>query len=371
MKNLRKYLTSLLFTAVLASAAYAQDAGVTALPFLRMDMGARYYGMAGAATAVADDVTGSTFYNPAAAGIVNSLQLAGNTSETQLDMKFHYAGLALPLTTSGGFFSIFGNNPLNIAVSGYVFDKGDLDDISGREIGKDMSFALTLAEHVGTTPWDVFGSSADLEHYIGITGKYLRSELPLPGSGNVKGDAFAFDAGYTAVLDRHFGVGVAIRNLGTDIKYIEEEDPLPATFSAGVFFMPVDVENFEWTVSGDFISYLEEKENRIRVGTEAVLFDTLAVRGGAKLLEEIREEFTLGFGLKLLGFEIDVATILNPQLNDDKVYQVSLAYKFPVSKRDVYEDKGREKREYKEYKKKKEETAFERARRNSNPLIYQ
>ncbi len=368
MKNIKKYLAFLLFTAVFGSAAYAQDAGTTALPFLRMDMGARYYGMAGASTALADDITGSTFYNPAALGMVQSFQLAGTTSETQLDMKYHYAGLAFPT----GFFSIFGNNPLNIGVSGYVFDKGELETMSSNiDIGKDWSFAVTLGEHIGTTPWDVFGSTADLEHYIGITGKYIRSELPNEVGGNVKADGFAFDAGYSAVLDNHFGIGVAVKNLGKDIKYIEEKDPLPTTVSAGLFFMPVDVDNFEWTLSGDFISYIEDEENRIRVGTEMVLYNMLAVRGGVKLLEEIKEEWTLGFGLKLLGFEIDVGTILNPQLNDDKVYQLSLAYKFPVSKKDNYEDKAQERREYKEYKKKKEESAFERAQRNSNPLIYQ
>ncbi len=367
MKNIKKYLTSLVFTAVLAASVYAQDAGRTALPFLKMDMGARYYGMAGAATALADDVTGMAFYNPAALGMVESFQLAGTTSEAQLDMKYHHGALAFPV----GFLSIFGNNPLNIAFSGYVFDKGDTDDVYSRKIGDDWSFSFGIGEHIGTTAWKAFGTSSDLEHYIGVTGKYLRSELAKPGEGNVKGDAFAFDAGYTAVLDRHFGVGVAIKNIGTDIKYIEEKDPLPATLSAGLFFVPVDVEGIHWTLSGDFISYLKEKENRVRIGTEMYLFDMLAVRGGVKLMEEIKEEWTLGFGLKLFGFEIDAGTILNPQLNDDKVYQISVAYKFPVSKKDAYSEKEKERNEYKEYKKKQQDTAFERAQRNANPLIYQ
>ena len=172
MKNIKKYLTSLVFTAVLAASVYAQDAGRTALPFLKMDMGARYYGMAGAATALADDVTGMAFYNPAALGMVESFQLAGTTSEAQLDMKYHHGALAFPV----GFLSIFGNNPLNIAFSGYVFDKGDTDDVYSRKIGDDWSFSFGIGEHIGTTAWEAFGTSSDLEHYIGVTGKYLRSE---------------------------------------------------------------------------------------------------------------------------------------------------------------------------------------------------
>lgn len=367
MKNIRKYLSSIVFAAVLAVSANAQDAGRTALPFLKMDMGARYYGMAGAATAFADDVTGMSFYNPAALGMVESFQLAGTVSEAQLDMKYHYGALAFPV----GFLSIFGNNPLNIAFSGYMFDKGNTDDIYNRSIGDDWSFSFSIGEHIATTPWEVFGTSADLEHYFGITGKYLRSELAKPVDGNVTGDAFAFDAGYTAVLDKHFGIGVALKNVGTDIKYIAEKDPLPATLSAGMFFVPVDVDNIYWALSGDFISYLKEEENRIRIGTEMYLFDMLALRGGVKLMEEIREEWTLGFGLKLFGFEIDVGTVLNPQLNDDKLYQVSLAYKFPVGKDDSYSAKESERSDYENYKKKQEEEALERTQRNANPLIYQ
>lgn len=364
MNNIKKYLTSLIFTAVLSCGAFASDAGRTALPFLKMDMGARYYAMGGAATAVADDVTGMTFYNPAALGMVESFQLGATVSRNAMDMRYQYGGIAFPIP----FLSIFGNNPLNIAASGYVFDKGKLDDVSHRKIGKDWSFTFGIGEHIGTTTWDAFGSSSDLEHYIGITAKYNRSELPKPVEGNVKGDAFSFDAGYTAVIDKHFGIGVAIRNLGTEIKYIEEKDPLPATASAGIFFMPVDVNGFDWTLSGDFISYLREKENRVRIGTEMVLFDLLSIRGGVKLFEEIREEWSVGCGLKLLGFEVDLGTILNPQLNDDKVYQISLAYKFPVSKKENYNSKNDD---YKQYKKKQENTATQRARRNANPLIYQ
>lgn len=364
MKNINKYLASLIFTAVLTSAAFASEAGRTALPFLKMDMGARYYAMGGAATAVADDVTGMTFYNPAALGMVQSFQLGATTSKNTMDMKYHYGGIAFPIP----FLSVFGNHPLNIAASGYVFDKGELDDAAHRKIGKDWSFTLGLGEHIGTTTWDNWGSSSDLEHYIGVTAKYNRSELPKPVEGNVKGEAFSFDAGYTAVVDDHFGIGVAVRNLGTEIKYIEEKDPLPALASAGIFFMPVDVNNFAWTISGDFITYLKEKENRVRVGTEIVLFDLLALRGGAKLFEEIHEEYSVGVGLRFLGFEIDAGTILNPQLNDDKVYQISLAFKFPVSKEEKYTSKNED---YKQYKKKQETKAAQNARRNANPLIYQ
>ena len=112
MRNINKYFVSLVFTAVLAASAYAQDAGRTALPFLKMDMGARYYGMAGAATAYADDVTGMTFYNPAALGMVESFQLAGTVSEAQLDMKYHYGGLGF---SPGGLW-IFGQKSFKNAV---------------------------------------------------------------------------------------------------------------------------------------------------------------------------------------------------------------------------------------------------------------
>lgn len=367
MKNIKKYLVFVLFISA-AVASFAQSAGRTALPFLRMDMGARYYGMAGAATAFADDVTGMTFYNPAAAGKVESFQISGSTFESNLDMKNHYAGLAFPV----GFLSFFGNNPTTLGISAYIFDKGDIEDLNvNRQIGDDLSFTLTIGEHIGTSTWDLLGDTSNLDHYVGINARYIRSSLPKPEGGDAKADAFAFDAGYDVVIDNHYGLGIAVKNLGSKIKYINEKDPLPTTINAGIFYTPVDMEYVKWTLTSDYIRYIKDKEDRIRVGTEAVFMDILAVRGGLRLMEEIDTEYTLGFGLKLFGFEVDFGTILNPQLNDDNLYQASISYKFPVAKKEKKYKEEKKRTEYKEYKKKEVETASETAERNASPILYQ
>ncbi len=372
MKNIKTFILSSSLILAAAAVASAADVGTTALPFLKMDMGAKYYGMGGAAVAYADDITGASFYNPAALGQVQSFQLSGTTFESALDMKYTYGGFAVPV----GFLSFFGNNPLNIGASVYMFDKGDIEDgTDTRNIGKDSSLALTIGEHIGTNTWDFLGSSSDLEHYLGINAKYIRSTLPKPTAGDVTADVFAFDAGYQAVLDKHFGVGVAVKNIGSKVKYIKEEDSLPYTIAAGAFLTPVDIDYVKWTLSADYLAYVREQESRVRLGSEAVFMDILSVRGGLKLMEEIENEYSIGFGLKLYGFEVDFGTILNPQLNDDKVYQASISYKFPVKKADVKpaKESGADKKikDYGEYKQKQTQQAQEKAERNQSPILYQ
>ncbi|MDR0645518.1 MAG: PorV/PorQ family protein [Elusimicrobiota bacterium] len=361
-------IAALIFAAIF-SASFASagsgGGGTVAVPFLKMDMGARYYGMAGAATAFADDVTGMTFYNPAALGRVQSLQISGSTYKNAIDMKHTYGALAVPV----GFLSLAGNKPLSLGISFYMFDKGD---ISSRSIGDDISFALTYGENIAAHTWDFMGSSSEVNHYLGASVKYIKSTLPLPGSGDVTGNAFAFDAGYQIVADNRFGIGFAVKNVGTKIKYLEEADPLPSTMSAGLFFTLVDYENMRWDLSGDVIYHIKERENRIRAGTEAVFFNTLAVRGGIKFMEEIKEEFTLGFGLRLFGFEVDLGAVLNPQLNGDNVYQAGISYKFPIKKEENNYQKDEKKRsDYKEYKERQVRQAQEQLERNANPILYQ
>ena len=368
-KPLRAIVLALAMTAF-ASFSFADDGGGTvAVPFLKMDMGARYYGMAGAATAFADDVTGMAFYNPAALGAVQAFQAAGTTYKNTLDMKNTHVGLAFPV----GFLSFTGNKPLNVGLSFYMFDKGSIDDNGiSRSVGDDISFSLTLGENIATHSWDFMGDTSEVNHYLGASLKYIRSELPLPGSGDVKGSTFAFDAGYRMTVDNHFGIGAALKNAGGNIKYVRESDSLPTTASAGAFLSVSDVESLRWDISGDYIYHISEGESRIRLGTEAVFFKLLAARGGIKFLEELGAEYTLGFGLRLLGFEVDFGAVLNPQINGDRVYQASLAYKFPVKKQeDKYEKSEKKRADKQEQKQQQAQAAQQRAERNTNPILYQ
>jgi len=371
MKNTKKYLLSLTFICLGASVFAQPGGGNTALPFLKMDMGARYYGMAGAATAFGDDVTAANFYNPAALGRVRSFQVAGNTFDSSLDMKYNHVGLAFPVK----FLSLSGGGPLVIGGNFYSFDKGDieLDEFNTvRPIGSDMAFTLSIGENIGNHTWSFMGDTSDVSHFFGVNGKYIRSTLPAVTKGDVTASAFAFDAGYTITVDEHFGLGIAMKNMGNQIKYINESDSLPLTASIGLFFTLFDVPGLRWDLSGDYIRHIKEREDRVRVGTEAAFLGILVVRGGIRLFEEIDKEYTLGFGLRLLGLEVDFGTVLNPQFNSDKVYQIGVAYKFPVSKKnDAYDSDEKKRRDYEDYKRKEADAAADRAQQNKSPLLYQ
>ena len=156
-KFLDCFVISFLAMTAFASLSFADEGGgVAALPFLRMDMGARYYGMAGAATAFADDVTGMALYNPAALGAVETFQAAGTTYKNTLDMKNTHLGLAFPV----GFLSFNGHKPLNAGISFYMFDKGSVEDNGvSRSVGDDIAFSLILGEKIAAHSWDFMGDT--------------------------------------------------------------------------------------------------------------------------------------------------------------------------------------------------------------------
>ncbi len=369
MKNIKRYLTVLAF--IFTSAVLnAQSGGGAAVPFLAMDMGARYFGMAGAATAFGNDVTAMTFYNPAAAGQIEALQISANIYESTLDMKYQYAAFAVPIN----FFSLFGNFAPVAGLSVYVFDKGDIEDYgSTRSLGNDMAVILSFGEHIGTTLWNFQGNASRLEHYLGLNAKFITSSLPKPESGTADAEGYAVDLGYKGVIDDYFGLALSARNIGSGMKYIKEEDPLPSTVSVGLFATLVDIKNMRWDLSGDYIGYIKDKEGRIRLGTEMSFSDSLAVRFGAKLLEENDTEYTLGFGVKFQGFELDFGTVLNPQLGGGSLYQAGISYKLGPGKEEDEDKTSKKKKfvDYKDYGERRQKQAEQNARLNPDPILYQ
>ncbi|WP_428898053.1 hypothetical protein Dip518_000242 [Parelusimicrobium proximum] len=361
MKNIMKkqiLFTALLSLSVLAFAA--KGAGQSSVNSLNLDVGARYLGMGGVGTSNANDMIG-VMYNPAVVGKLDTVSLAGSTGKILWDMRNNFVGVSTPIP----FISLTGNAPTVIGVSGMFFDAGDdWHYVSGlspvkRNFGKDMALSVTLSENILTNEWSIGSGSFDMYHTIGITGKYIKSELPDPGSADsVDGDAFAGDVGYMlSVPDYGFGFGVALLNAGSKIKYLEEKEDLPMSLRTGLSFKAVSVPHFDLYLAGDYIYYIKDEASRVRAGVEAYIFDVLAARGGYRMLEEEDDYFTLGFGLRLWGLEVDYGMILDPMYGGDS-NQISVTYRFPSSK----------KKKEKEVKEKK--IVITPDVRNPNPIIY-
>ena len=92
----------------------------------------------------------------------------------------------------------------------------------------------TMGERVMSSD---LGGALTVEHSVGFAGKYLRSTLPNSDGREVSATAYAADAGYLARMPSlGVDVGVALLNMGGQIKYLDAEEDLPAILRAGVAY---------------------------------------------------------------------------------------------------------------------------------------
>ncbi len=113
---------------------------------------------------------------------------------------------------------------------------------------------------------------------LGLTVKAIKSYL----YNNLYSDAaFAFDIGTIYGLNEEINFGIALKNLGTDVKYINESYNLPASLSIGLSGIKwLNEENrLLWAVQ--VLRYSDSDEN-YSIGLEYGYKNTLFLRAGYK-----------------------------------------------------------------------------------------
>ncbi len=195
---------------ILAMAApLGAETGTTAMPFLKMDAGARAAALGGAYTALGDDA-GAVFYNPASAALVTRKEVMLGHNEWLEGLRNENAAYVHPVDYAGAAFAGF-----NALFSGSM----DKYDEYGAAQGSFSSLegALTL------------GYAAPLGggFYGGAALKSLYQKADSYGAM-----AWAGDAGLLKVMD-DWRFGASVSNFGTGMKLGEESFGLPLTMRAG------------------------------------------------------------------------------------------------------------------------------------------
>jgi hypothetical protein len=187
-----------------AGASINDNAGTTGSAFLKIGTGGRPSAMAGAFTGIADDIN-SIYYNPAGLGDIKSLEFSAQQIIWLENITYQY--LAVGKQTSAGAL-------------GLSFGYLSMDDLEKRSSDTDE--------------YTDFEASDTL---IGIS--YARGNETLSLGGSLKiirekieeenASAFAFDLGakFKKTPINKLVLGAAVQNLGTKMKFINEETPLP------------------------------------------------------------------------------------------------------------------------------------------------
>lgn len=300
------YLTVLaaaLLAACPAAPAHAKGAGTTAANFLKIPVAAMPSGMGEAYTAMVGP--DSVLYNPAGLGLMSYSAFSGSHNQHVIGIKQEYLSLAwrFPFGTVAGAFTSLSSGDID------AYDENDMP-IGKTSTGHRMmslSFAQSwphfkkdagkLDPMLITPPWTRVEPVTDYRPKVyrvsaGATVKKIDEKLAGETSG-----AYAFDAGLTLILPRHFHVGASALNFGGSQKFINEPAKLPSSLRFGLakdFHTVNDIMVF--TVASDLVKY-SDSEYTGALGMEMDIMKMFQMRLGYKAQKDTGSKLTGGFGM--------------------------------------------------------------------------
>ncbi|MBN1621878.1 MAG: PorV/PorQ family protein [Endomicrobiales bacterium] len=187
----------------------SDDAGTSAAQFLKLGVGARPAGMGESFAGVADDST-AIYWNPSGLNQIEKKSLSAMHAIWFEDISYDWVSYAQP--TKYG--------PVGVGIQYVSYGSIDGMDASGNATGffvsSDYALILSYAREEYSIP-------------LGVNLKYISSKIE-----DETASAFAIDIGgmYKLMEDR-LSCGLVLQNIGTKMKYISEEDPLPFNIKMG------------------------------------------------------------------------------------------------------------------------------------------
>jgi len=250
--------------------------GTSCAQFLEIPVSARGEGMASSFIAVADDIS-AIYYNPGGLAWQNRKQMA--ISHTMLFAGINHDFAAYTMPAMGGVMGVS-------FVSIYT---GDIDETTpyqpegtGRTFtAGDLSAGLTYARLLT----DRFS--------VGVNVKYVGEYY-----SDVHAHGWAMDIGTvfkTAFKD--IRLGMKLSNFGPDLKFIQQNAPLPMAFHFGAAGEIINSPDHRITLDVEG-SHPNDNLEKFQAGIEYAYKEMLFIRGGGKFQYD-SDLFTLGAGFRL------------------------------------------------------------------------
>jgi len=181
------------------------------LAFLKVGAGARSVAVGDAVVSHVDDAS-ATSWNPGALPLLGGTNAELMHNESFGGVRFEFASL-----TRG-----FGRHGLGVSFQGIWTDRMRGYDSAGNYEGDFGYYGLVLGGSYGFSPWERLG--------VGVGLEYVREAIDVY---DASGMGVTLGAQYREILPRT-DIGVAVRHLGSAVKYEQEEVDLPTAVQGGV-----------------------------------------------------------------------------------------------------------------------------------------
>jgi len=307
MQYIKKIFIIFVFACISFTNAHAflssDDLGSTTAQFLKLGIGAKSAGMGNAVTAVYNG-TEAIYWNPANLSYLDKKELSFSHTIWFEDVNYEWLSFVLPTTEYG----VFG---FGLQYVSY----GSIDRIDNQQISDGSFSPLDMALYLSyATTYENID--------MGLNLKYIYSKIEQSAY------ALALDLGINYNLSEKTFIGATLTNLGTDMKFNKETEPLPLLFKAGVSHYILDT----WLVALD-LNFPRDNEVYIDFGTEYsfLIAENLnfAFRAGYEGRNKDIPGFNwinLGFGLDYLDYAFDYAFV--PYGDIGMTHRFSFSIKF-------------------------------------------
>lgn len=266
---------------------------VTGVAILNQAIGVRQLGMGEVATGLSDDAA-AMHYNPAGIATVRNIELNAMYHQNIIDTRNEALNLIYPLKRGLLF-----HNKASIGIGVLAYQGGDFEwiqlnpdeTIKSRETLKaesDYQIGLCYAQEIA-------GFSGNT--YAGVMVKWIQSKLVEKYTAG----AFGIDMGVLHKVGG-FGLGIAMQNMGTGMKFIEVGDSLPFTIRAGGSYERKISKIVKMVVGVDGIKVLKD-DMRYNLGGECWIGDILGIRAGYKIKDE--DKVSIGASIRYKWVQLD------------------------------------------------------------------
>ncbi|MDD3626180.1 MAG: PorV/PorQ family protein [bacterium] len=286
----------------------SDDVGTTGAAFLKIDIGARPAGLGDCFVGIADDYN-AIQWNPAGLSFIEKGQVAFIRTNWLADTSFNAVSFAYPFN-----FGTLGFNWTSLnygSIDGYDNYGNPTGSFTPTDTAITLSYSKELIKGFG----------------LGINIKQIQSKIESESASTQ-----AFDLGVLYKMEisgNPFKLGFSILNLGGEMKFIEEGDPLPTNYLFGFSYMIF--ENDSHSVLGAIdLSKPTDNDFRANLGIEYGFKKMLFFRVGYKAAGYDIEDITAGLGfhypLKNNIFGFDYAFGKMKEIND--VHRFSVSFEF-------------------------------------------
>ena len=293
----------LLFSMTDASHATRRKAAQAGMQFLKIGVGARAAGMGEAYLAVANNLE-AMYWNPGALALCSGSGISMSINQWITDINQYYIAAGVELK--------------NLGFVGVDFTYMDYPAIIATRVPRMGEFAPLGYIPMGNLEINEFAAgvtySRRITNKLSIGGRVKfvwqdlwKSVTAIRDSSAVMKDNLVHELGYDFGTVYYTGFrslrfGMTVQNFSKDIKFNDDQFPMPLTFKMGIAmdlmdFWPAMQSNHHFTFAIDILHPRDNYE-RLHAGFEYWFMDTFALRGGYKFNYD-EENLTAGFGLKI------------------------------------------------------------------------